>query len=127
MQVNGCTVEDALTVGEISNCDPCVSATPIFTIVNCKQHLRFNLAHGVRLGESVELVQLVVRSMRLAGAIFSNGDETTLASDYQDRQRHRNEARLIYDMILKGEIPNPGEETMKQLQDQISGIELRGV
>lgn len=65
--------------------------------------------------------------MRLAGAIFSNGDETTLASDYQDRQRHRNEARLIYDMILKGEIPNPGEETMKQLQDQISGIELRGV
>lgn len=65
--------------------------------------------------------------MRLAGSIFSDADETTLASDYQDRQRHRNEARIIYDMILKGEIPNPGEETMKRLQDQISGIELRGV
>lgn len=65
--------------------------------------------------------------MRLAGSIFSDADETTLASDYQDRQRNRNEARIIYDMILKGEIPNPGEETMKRLQDQISGIELRGV
>lgn len=65
--------------------------------------------------------------MRLAGSIFSDAGETMLASDYQDRQRYRNEARIIYDMILKGEIPNPGEETMKRLQDQISGIELRGV
>lgn len=65
--------------------------------------------------------------MRFAGSVFSDAGETTLASDYQDRQRNRNEARIIYDMILKGEIPNPGEETMKRLMDQISGVELRGV
>lgn len=44
----------------------------------------------------------------------------------EDRSRHREEARLIYDMIRKGEIPNPGEDTVKQLMDQISGI-VKGV
>lgn len=67
------------------------------------------------------------RSVRLAGEVFQNDDGDLIASDYQDRQRHRQEARLIYDMIMKGEIPNPGEDTMKKLMDQISGIELRGV
>ena len=67
------------------------------------------------------------RSVRLAGEVFQNDDGDLIASDYQDRQRHRQEARLIYDMIMKGEIPNPGEDTMKQLMDQISGIKLRGV
>ena len=67
------------------------------------------------------------RSVRLAGEVFQNDDGDLIASDYQDRQRHREEARLIYDMIMKGEIPNPGEDTMKRLMDQISGIDLRGV
>ena len=44
----------------------------------------------------------------------------------EDRSRHREEARLIYDMIRKGEIPNPGEDTVKQLMDQISGV-VKGV
>lgn len=44
-----------------------------------------------------------------------------------ERSRHREEARLIYDMIRKGEIPNPGEATMKQLMDQISGVVVKGV
>lgn len=67
------------------------------------------------------------RSVRLAGEVFQNDDGDLIASDYQDRQRHRQEARLIYDMIMKGEIPNPGEDTMKRLMDQISGVDLRGV
>ena len=67
------------------------------------------------------------RSVRLAGEVFQNDDGDLIASDYQDRQRHREEARLIYDMIMKGEIPNPGEDTMKRLMDQISGVDLRGV
>jgi hypothetical protein len=29
-------------------------------------------------------------------------------------------------MIRKGEIPNPGEDTVKQLMDQISGV-VKGV
>lgn len=45
----------------------------------------------------------------------------------EDRARHREEARLIYDMIRKGEIPNPGEDTVKQLMDQISGVVVKGV
>lgn len=65
--------------------------------------------------------------VRLAGEVFKAGDGDLIASDYQDRQRHRDEARIIYEMIRKGEIPNPGEDTMKQLMDQISGIKLRGV
>ena len=44
-----------------------------------------------------------------------------------ERSRRREEARLIYDMIRKGEIPNPGEATMKQLMDQISGVVVKGV
>ena len=63
---------------------------------------------------------------------FLNGyigdvDPSAVAMDYAERNRHREEAKLIYDMIRKGEIPNPGEETMKHLMDQISGIRLEGV
>ena len=65
--------------------------------------------------------------MRFAGSIPLGKDESFVASEYQDRQRHRPEARIIYDMILKGEIPNPGEDTMKRLMDQISGVKLPGV
>lgn len=54
-------------------------------------------------------------------------DEFIVAMDPQERARHREEARLIYDMIRKGEIPNPGEDTMKQLIDQISGVGVKGV
>jgi len=50
-----------------------------------------------------------------------------VAMDYADRQRERTEAKIIFDMIKKGEIPDPGEETMKRLMDQISGIRLEGV
>jgi hypothetical protein len=66
--------------------------------------------------------------MRIAGSIFNTDkNDSTIASDYDDRLRHREEARIIYEMIMKGDIPNPGEATMKKLMDQISGIELRGV
>jgi hypothetical protein len=54
-------------------------------------------------------------------------DDYIIAMDPQERARHREEARLIYDMIQKGEIPNPGEDTMKQLIDQISGVGVKGV
>ena len=54
-------------------------------------------------------------------------DDYIIAMDPQERARGREEARLIYDMIRKGEIPNPGEDTMKQLMDQISGVRLKGV
>ena len=54
-------------------------------------------------------------------------DPSAVAMDYAERNRHRQEAKLIYDMIQKGEIPNPGEETMKRLMDQISGVRLEGV
>ena len=54
-------------------------------------------------------------------------DDYIIAMDLQERARGREEARLIYDMIRKGEIPNPGEDTMKQLMDQISGVRLKGV
>jgi hypothetical protein len=66
--------------------------------------------------------------MRIAGSVFSaDENDSAIASDYGDRIRHREEARIIYDMILKGEIPNPGEDTMKRLMDQISGVKLPGV
>jgi hypothetical protein len=65
--------------------------------------------------------------MRFAGSVPLSKDENLVASDYEDRQRHRQEARIIYDMIMKGEIPNPGEDTMKRLMDQISGVKLPGV
>lgn len=54
-------------------------------------------------------------------------ESDAVAMTPEDRARHREEARLIYDMIRKGEIPNPGEGTMKRLMDQISGVVLRGV
>jgi len=44
----------------------------------------------------------------------------------EERARHREEARIIYEMIRKGEIPNPGEDTLRRLEDQISGV-VRGV
>lgn len=68
--------------------------------------------------------------MRLAGDAFSaNEDEAAIASSYEDRIRHRNEAKILYDMIMKGELgdPNLHQDTLKQLQNQISGIELKGV
>lgn len=66
--------------------------------------------------------------MRIAGSIFNTDrNNSTIASDYDDRLRHREEARIIYEMIMKGDIPNPGEATMKKLMDQISGIKLQGV
>jgi len=45
---------------------------------------------------------------------------------FEERARHREEARIIYEMIRKGEIPNPGEDTLRRLEDQISGV-VRGV
>lgn len=54
-------------------------------------------------------------------------DSGAVAMTPEERSRHREEARLIYDMIRKGEIPNPGEDTVKQLIDQISGVVVKGV
>lgn len=54
-------------------------------------------------------------------------DSDAVAMTPDERSRHREEARLIYDMIRKGDIPNPGEDTMKRLMDQISGVKLPGV
>lgn len=51
-----------------------------------------------------------------------NMTSPVVAMTPEERSRHRNEAQIIYKMIERGEIPNPGEATMKQLLDQISGI-----
>jgi hypothetical protein len=70
------------------------------------------------------------RLMRFAGDAIANEPISSLvASDYEDRKRHREEARILYDMILKGELGDPSmhKDTLKRLQNQISGIELRGV
>lgn len=68
--------------------------------------------------------------MRFAGDVVSTEPVSSLiASDYEDRKRHREEARILYNMILKGELGDPSmhKDTLKRLQNQISGIELRGV
>ena len=52
--------------------------------------------------------------------------EGELAMLPEERARHREEARIIYEMIRKGEIPNPGEDSLRRLEDQISGI-VKGV
>jgi hypothetical protein len=68
--------------------------------------------------------------MRFAGDVGAIEPVNSLvASDYEDRKRHREEARVLYDMILKGELGDPSmhQDTLKRLQNQISGIELRGV
>jgi hypothetical protein len=53
---------------------------------------------------------------------LSNMTSPPVAMTPEERSRHRNEAQVIYKMIERGEIPNPGEETMKRLLDQISGV-----
>ncbi len=68
--------------------------------------------------------------MRLAGEVFeASENDPAIASSYEDRTRHRQEAKILYDMIMKGELGDPKmhQDTLKRLQDQISGIELRGV
>lgn len=68
--------------------------------------------------------------MRFAGDVVAIEPISSLiASDYEDRKRHRDEARILYEMIMRGELGDPSShrDTLQQLQNQISGIKLRGV
>lgn len=68
--------------------------------------------------------------MRLAGEVFTaEENDPALASSYEDRTRQREEAKILYKMIMRGELGDPTQhkETLLQLQNQISGIGLRGV
>jgi len=68
--------------------------------------------------------------MRFAGESMSvDGENQMVASAYEDRLRQREEAKIIYKMIMKGELGDPSKytETLKELQNQISGIGLKGV
>jgi hypothetical protein len=68
--------------------------------------------------------------MRLAGEVFTaEENDPALASSYEDRVRQREEARILYKMIMQGELGDPAQhkETLMKLQDQISGVGLRGV
>ena len=68
--------------------------------------------------------------MRLAGEVFTaEENDPALASSYEDRTRQREEAKILYKMIMQGELGDPAQhkETLLQLQNQISGVGLRGV
>jgi len=68
--------------------------------------------------------------MRLAGEVFTaEENDPALASSYEDRTRQREEAKILYKMIMQGELGDPAQhkETLMKLQDQISGVGLRGV
>jgi hypothetical protein len=68
--------------------------------------------------------------MRVAGEVFVGGEsEPAMVASYEDRNRERNEARILYKFIMEGGLGDPTkhQDTLKQLQDQISGVNLRGV
>lgn len=68
--------------------------------------------------------------MRFAGEMFGAEENApAIASTYEDRVREREEARILHKMILNGGLgdPNQHKETLRKLEDQISGIGLRGV
>ena len=61
-----------------------------------------------------------------------NAEIGDIASSYEDRQRERQEAQILYKFIRSGGLGDPNspqnQETLKQLYDQISGQGLiRGV
>jgi hypothetical protein len=68
--------------------------------------------------------------MRFAGEAFTTEESNpAIASSYDDFVRQREEAKTLYKMIMQGELGNPAQhqETLRKLQDQISGVGLRGV
>ena len=68
--------------------------------------------------------------MRFAGEVFTaEENDPAIASNYEDRARHREEAKILYNMIMKGELGDPSKyaDTLKELQDQISGLGFKGV
>ena len=68
--------------------------------------------------------------MRFAGETFTaEENDPAIAADYGDRVRQREEARILYKMIMEGALGDPAQhkETLIKLQDQISGVGLRGV
>ena len=67
--------------------------------------------------------------MRFAGKTFTVEDNNFAVASYDDYVRQREEAKIIYNMIMRGELGDPAQhqETLKQLQNQISGIGLKGV
>lgn len=79
---------------------------------------------------AVDLVCHYIRTMRFAGEIQPSKElNPLLAESYEDRLRHRQEAKILYEMIMRGELGDPStySDTLKQLQNQISGIEVKGV
>ena len=68
--------------------------------------------------------------MRLAGSVFTAQDANPLvASSYDEMARQREEAKILYKMIIQGELGDPSQhkDTLRKLQDQISGVGVRGV
>lgn len=68
--------------------------------------------------------------MRFAGESFTaEENDPAIATDYGDRARQREEAKILYKMIIEGALGDPAQhkETLMKLQDQISGIGLQGV
>lgn len=66
--------------------------------------------------------------MRFAGTFEQEPDDYLVAS-YDDRNRHRNEASILYKFIMGGGLGDPRnhQDTLKRLQDQMSGVRLPGV
>lgn len=66
-------------------------------------------------------------TMRVAGEIFTSEEsEPAIASSFEDRNRERGDAKILYKFIMGGGLGDPKqhEDTLKRLMDQISGINL---
>lgn len=65
--------------------------------------------------------------MRVAGEIFTaEENEPAIASSFEDRNRERGDAKILYKFIMEGGLGDPKQhgDTLKRLMDQISGINL---
>ena len=65
--------------------------------------------------------------MRVAGEVFiAEENEPAIASSYEDRNRERGDAKILYKFIRGGGLGDPKqhEDTLKRLLDQISGVNL---
>lgn len=73
--------------------------------------------------------------MRFAGdtdvSMLVPGDGSLMASSYEDRQRDRQDAQILYRAIKAGELGDPNspqlQDAMKQLLDQVNGQGLRAI
>jgi len=97
------------------------------------KHLLFDLTHdsdvdGVEV--DLDLSNTKELPVRFAGEMFGAEENApAIASTFEDMKREREEARILHKMILEGGLgdPNQHRETLRKLEDQISGVGLRGV